>query len=213
MMRNWDWVLCVFKQYRLRILLRILFNLTSDEGINVRKIADFFATLVILSSIAVLVVWLSLDLEEEYRGKLYVVDGDSITLGVDKFRLEGIDAPEYNQTCTIKGAQYACGKKSRNHLKKLVSKGNVHCKAWQRDKYQRLLGRCYAGQIFLNEQMVKSGWAVSYGEFHSQESFARKNMIGIWAGEFIRPREWRLSTANSVETGLNSGQDKWWKTW
>ncbi len=180
---------------------------------KLRKIADYFATLTIFSSIAVLVVWLSVDLDEEYRGKIVVVDGDSINLGGRKFRLEGIDAPEYNQTCTKQGAEYACGKQSRNYLKKLVLRGNVYCKAWQRDKYERLLGSCYAGEMLINEQMVKSGWAVSFGGFHAQEATARKNLKGMWAGEFMRPREWRLLTANSVDTGVNSGQDGWWKFW
>ena len=46
-----------------------------------------------------------------------------------------------------------------------------------------------------NERMVLSGWAVAdrrlTDEYAAAEDEARKAKRGLWAGEFVRPAEWR----------------------
>jgi hypothetical protein len=43
-------------------------------------------------------------------GKAWVIDGDTIEISGTRIRLEGIDAPESNQTCTDpKGKTWPCG--------------------------------------------------------------------------------------------------------
>ena len=156
-----------------------------------RKIADYFSTFAILVSIALLVAWLAMDMDTEYSGSVFVVDGDTIIIGKDKIRLEGIDAPELKQLCLRSGVEYRCGIKSRGHLKQLSRKGNMRCSAWQRDKYERLLGRCFVAKVDVNAKMVSDGWAVAFGNYYVEEKQARKLDAGMWVGEFERPREWR----------------------
>jgi endonuclease YncB( thermonuclease family) len=48
-----------------------------------------------------------------------------------------------------------------------------------------------AGEKNLNRLQVENGWAVAYGEFEAEETAARLNRMGLWAGTFDRPREWR----------------------
>ncbi len=162
------------------------------------KIADIFSTLVIFVSIGLLIIWLSFDLEEEYSGFITVIDGDTVIIDQEKIRLEGIDAPELRQECTKNGESYQCGQISREYLKSLARRGQMLCKAWQRDKYERLLGRCHVGQIDINGQMVRDGWAVAFGNYYAQEKQAREAGSGIWSGDFDRPREWRI-THGSIE--------------
>jgi len=178
-----------------------------------RKIADIFSTLVIFGAIAVLITWMSLDLETEFTGPVYVADGDTVIFGKEKIRLEGIDAPEFDQLCSINGAEYKCGTKSRAYLKALVKTGNFRCKAWQRDKYERLLGQCYVGDKDINAQMVRSGWAVSFGDYYGEEALAQKEKAGLWAGKFDRPRKWRRIRGSAVELNSNPGEGAWWKIW
>ncbi len=156
------------------------------------KIADIFSTLVIFVSIALLIIWLSFNFDEEYSGLVRVIDGDTVVIDQEKIRLEGIDAPELRQVCVKNGKSYQCGQTSRKHLKSLAGHGQLLCKAWRRDKYERLLGRCYVGQIDINGQMVRDGWAVAFGNYYAQEKQAREAGSGIWSGEFDRPREWRI---------------------
>ncbi len=124
-----------------------------------------------------------------------VVDGDSLQFGNQKVRLEGIDAPEFTQTCTIAGQAAECGKLARTHLRNLIAGRPVECSGWQTDKYDRPLVRCTVGGTELNAAMVRDGWAVAFGDFELEEAEARNASRGLWQGEFAEPRDWRREHA------------------
>ena len=126
-----------------------------------------------------------------HQGRAVIADGDTIELSGQRIRLEGIDAPENNQTCQGKTGPFNCGREARRKLAALANNGQVRCTGWQSDKYGRLLGSCTAGKTDLNREMVASGWAVSYGQYAAEESSARKSGLGLWQGEFQRPADWR----------------------
>lgn len=136
---------------------------------------------------------------EKLQGAATIVDGDSLILGGKKLRLEGIDAPEYRQICRLRNVDYSCGHKSRQHLNQLIAKHTVECKGWQRDRYARLLVRCTVANIELNREMVSSGWALSYGDFLSEEAAARAAKRGVWQGQFERPSQWRKMRGDLTE--------------
>lgn len=125
-----------------------------------------------------------------------VVDGDSIMAGGREIRLSGIDAPEYFQTCyDAGGKEYACGKKARRALEKLVGK-DLSCKRAARDKYGRDVSVCFSRGVNINEKMVEIGWAVAYkrytDEYNGAEKLAKKNKRGIWQGRFMKPELYRI---------------------
>lgn len=143
-------------------------------------------------------------------GSAVVNDGDTITLGEERIRLRGIDAPEYNQVCVAGGREYSCGLRSRDALVALVGLRRVNCSGHERDKYGRLLAVCQVGDIDLNSRQVEAGWAVSYGDYHAQEDVARLAARGMWAGSFDRPREWRDTHGGMAETEhVSSGILDW----
>lgn len=126
-----------------------------------------------------------------HQGRAVIADGDTIELSGQRIRLEGIDAPEYNQICQGKSGPFNCGREARRKLAALAGAGPVRCTGWQEDKYGRLLGSCVAGRTDLNREMVASGWAVSYGHYATEEAAARKAGLGLWQGNFQRPADWR----------------------
>ncbi len=128
-----------------------------------------------------------------------VNDGDSLTLGAQRIRLRGIDAPEYAQTCVKNGENYACGRRSREALAKLIGGKSVSCSGWEHDRYGRLLAECTAAGVNLNRMQVTSGWAVAYGDYLEEEAQARQKKLGLWAGPFDRPRDWRDSHGGLAE--------------
>ena len=138
------------------------------------------------------------------HGKATVNDGDTLTLGQERIRLRGIDAPEYNQICQRKGEDYACGRQARNALVSLIGDRTVSCSGWERDRYGRLLGVCTAGDVDLNAALVAAGWAVAYGAYSAEEQRAREAGAGIWAGSFQEPRDWRDAEGKSPETRFDS---------
>ncbi|RUW65389.1 thermonuclease family protein, partial [Mesorhizobium sp. M2A.F.Ca.ET.067.02.1.1] len=90
-------------------------------------------------------------------------------------------------------ADYPCGKLARQSLVRLIAGRPVSCSGWQRDRYGRLLGDCRAGDTDLNPAQVRAGWAVAFGDFETEEAVARAAKVGIWAGAFEEPRDWRDS--------------------
>ena len=129
-------------------------------------------------------------------GSVHVVDGDSLRMDDTDIRLYGIDAPEYRQSCRDKhNAGYACGKQSANALRGLVQGREVSCTSIETDRYNRAVSVCKIGDIEINGEMVRLGWAVAYSR-HSLsyvrlEAEARKAKRGIWAGTFELPEAYR----------------------
>ena len=128
-----------------------------------------------------------------------VNDGNSLTLGNERVRLRGIDAPEFNQTCEKAGSIYPCGRRSRDSLNMLVRGKQVSCTGWERDRYGRLLGTCSAAGTELNRTQVEKGWAVAYGDYFDEQDVAQSEKRGLWAGSFETPRDWRDTHGGMVE--------------
>ncbi len=136
-------------------------------------------------------------------GAARIIDGDTIEIAGERVRLEGIDAPETVQTCGSGGrAQWHCGKTAARVLTKLVSGRPVSCNSRGTDKYGRVLGVCYVGDLDINAEMVRRGHAWAYVKYSSsyveQEAEARARRIGIWQGEAqpaweFRKKRWQGS--------------------
>src|SRR3954471_20946119 len=63
-----------------------------------------------------------------WSGEAVVLDGKTIQVGTVKYRLEGIDAPEFDQMCIDQKADpWACGVEARNQLAALVGNAEVRC--------------------------------------------------------------------------------------
>lgn len=116
-----------------------------------------------------------------------VIDGDTIVVLLngkkERVRLIGIDTPEagrpYFEEAKNKTKELVLGKKVR--LEKDVS---------ERDKYGRLLRYVYVGNVFINAELVKQGYAMVYtfppdvkyaDYFLKLQKEAREKELGLWA--------------------------------
>ena len=165
-----------------------------------RWLFDTVLTVAILGLLILLAARLDRVERRSLEGRATVNDGDSITLGADRIRLRGIDAPEFTQTCRKDGADYPCGRRARDALVGLIGGKPVACAGWERDRYGRLLAACTAGGKDINRGLVESGWAVAYGDFQAEEQAARQRGAGLWGGSFDRPREWRDQHGGMAES-------------
>lgn len=135
------------------------------------------------------------------RGPARVVDGDTLEVAGEKVRLHGIDAPELAQTCArANGAAWHCGWTAALRLEEVIGGRPVRCLGAERDRYGRLIARCYVvGQtgptLDLGGALVVRGLAVAYRryslDYAGTEATARAARAGIWAGTFVQPEEWR----------------------
>ncbi len=129
-------------------------------------------------------------------GAADIIDGDSFRLGKDEIRLNGIDAPEYRQTCRdAAGREWSCGREAARALRGLVASRIVDCTGLDADRYGRLVSRCAIGDLVLNAEMVRLGWAIAYRRhgtlYVREEAEARRGRRGIWRGTFDLPEDWR----------------------
>lgn len=129
-------------------------------------------------------------------GTPIVTDVDTIRIGAERIRLEGIDAPERAQSCQrADGTAWQCGRASTRALTDLIAGRTVRCEISGRDRYNRSLGICWLGDLDINGWMVSQGWAVAYRRYStryvSDEDEARLAGNNLWSGTFDMPWQWR----------------------
>lgn len=121
-----------------------------------------------------------------------VIDGDTIELSNDeRVRLIGIDTPERGD-CYYKEA------KSRLEQLALGKEVILQKDITNRDKYNRLLRYIYLDDIFINDVLVKEGYAKAYyykpdtkfyKAFRESEKDAKQNELGLW--KYCRISIWK----------------------
>lgn len=125
-------------------------------------------------------------------------DGDSFVIGTRKFRLHGIDAPEWKQLCAdAGGSNWQCGALSRRALSALLAQPGLTCKVDAQDRFNRSVATCATANTGdVAAQQVRAGMAITnefnglraYGE---EEDAARTAKRGLWQGSFTDPKLWR----------------------
>ena len=147
--------------------------------------------------ILTLVLFLPMSLAmADVTGKASVVDGDTIWIGKTKIRLWAIDAPETNQECHRNEIPWKCGVASTEHLKSFIANKSVTCEDRGKDHYKRMIGKCRVGSLDIGAEMIEAGMAMPYwkygGDYYKQVFFeARGQGIGMFAGTYVPPWEWR----------------------
>ena len=122
-----------------------------------------------------------------------VSDGDTVHVLAGKqkakIRLDRIDAPESRQ-------EY--GREATKHLADLIFGKTVKVLYDKKDRYGRILGTIFMGDLEVNLEMVATGNAWHYRQFDKTiaycdaERMAREKELGLWANPSpICPQEWR----------------------
>lgn len=123
-----------------------------------------------------------------------VIDGDTIRLdGVGSVRYIGIDAPERDEP------HY---REARRYNEELLAKGEINLEYGRArfDRYGRTLAYVYVrddagGTVFVNEELVRAGWAATLeippdvefaAAFRRAEEEARREGRGVWAADGAR---------------------------
>lgn len=139
-----------------------------------------------------------------------VIDGDTIQLeNGDKVRYIGIDTPE---TVDPSKAIQCFGKEASNKNKELVEGKEVRLvkDVSDKDRYGRLLRYVYVGDLFINLELVKQGYAYSYtyppdvkfqNIFVEAQKTARENKLGLWSA-CAENTETKPTQTNNVSTNV-----------
>lgn len=151
--------------------------------------------------VGVLSMSVNLAMAEVISGQATVIDGDTIKIEGVSHRLQYIDAPEYKQTCTKGKVDWLCGAEAAKKLRKMIRSRSVDCESNGLDRYGRHLSVCKVGSRELNAEMVATGYALAYIKYGDQyakyEKKARAKKLGLWAGEFVKPWDYRSRPRDS----------------
>jgi len=146
-----------------------------------------------------------------------VRDGHTIQLGDIVYRLDGIDAPELDQTCIDDHADpWTCGIEARDQHTKLINGRNVRCDDFGLDKTRRRhIGVCNVEgeSASLNQQLTKLGFAVSAEpalKVHAKDdaASAKAGSLGLWKGCFAAPQDFRSGKKDGPLTGSACRADR-----
>jgi endonuclease YncB( thermonuclease family) len=147
-----------------------------------------------------------------------VKDAGTLQLNGVTWRLDGIDAPEFDQVCIDEHADaWTCGIDARDQLAKLIGDRQVRCGDLGLDPAykKRHLGICTVeGETSsLNQLLVRQGFALNFdpaakGRFKEDETNARDNRRGLWKGCFVAPQEFRRGRKDAALLGDSCRADR-----
>jgi endonuclease YncB( thermonuclease family) len=144
-------------------------------------------------------------------------DAGTIQLADVTYRLDGIDAPAFDQLCIDEHADtWTCGAEARDHLASLVGNRQVRCEDLGTDatSKRRHIGICTVeGETTsLNQLLVRQGFALNLDPsakgFKEDEAGAKDNRRGLWKGCFVAPQEFRHGRKDGTLLGGSCRADK-----
>lgn len=136
-------------------------------------------------------------LPAQVQGTPRVLDADTWDLAGLRLRIDGLDAPELDQTCGSADAPWPCGREAAAALRAHLRGRQARCRLHGRDRHGRALATCHADGEDLQRWLVCNGWALATGtagdgsDYQLDEIAAERDGSGIWRGDFIPPRQWR----------------------
>ncbi len=113
---------------------------------------------------------------------LAVIDGDTLRIGNDVVRLEGIAAPARGLSCGTKAApDQDCGVAAANALASLILHAAIACTIKGHDDQGRPVATCVSAGTSVADALVRDGWArATTAAFRDSEAAARAAGRGIW---------------------------------
>jgi endonuclease YncB( thermonuclease family) len=135
-----------------------------------------------------------------------ITDADTIVIGGETIRLQGVDAPETDQICLdSRGGLWNCGIVARNRLIQYIGSRETSCATNGKDAFGRWLATCSTNEGDLSAWLVREGLGMAFVRYSkayvAEEAIARSAQKGMWAGAFIAPWDWRTRTASTAILG------------
>ena len=140
---------------------------------------------------------------ETITGASRIIDGDSLEVAGQEIDLQGVDAPEMDQTCSWPKKQINCGLIAKSALMDLTAGATVVCDIEAVQGNGVALGVCRAAGYDLAEGMAHTGWAVATEDapshYKAAMAGAQTAERALWKGRFTPPWIWRANAEKTSE--------------
>lgn len=132
----------------------------------------------------------------DVAGRIGVIDADTLDVGDVRVRLFGIDAPEKKQTCERANGQiWRCGLWATQQVEHRYDGAWAVCDEVDRDRYGRVVARCFVGGVDIGKQLVDDGIATAYlkysNAYWNDEVIAKGKRLGLHGSRFETPASFR----------------------
>jgi endonuclease YncB( thermonuclease family) len=131
----------------------------------------------------------SLSVGGEFSGTATVIDGATLDIKSNRFRIWGIDAPERGAWCYSYDRRWKPMEDSKIALRRCAEGKTVTCRIQKIDHVwfrQVHFSECWTGDgQDLGECMIRAGWATDYtcysgGYYRDLETEAKNKSLGLW---------------------------------
>lgn len=133
----------------------------------------------------------------DVAGDAVALSGDTLEVGGQRIKLDGIIAPVEGQICRQNGRPYDCHRIATTALMDLTAGMRIRCVPLHTRFDHVLVATCFAAGYDLSEGMAYTGWALgdpkSGGRYRRFEAQARRHKHGLWRGDFVPPWQWKKS--------------------
>jgi nuclease-like protein len=190
----------------------------ADEGAPIEMRLQLFFRSAITSSIAAVLALSAFSITDQaWAATAIAKGGGAIQIGRLTYKLDGIEAPELDQTCIDDHADsWACGVEAHDRLSAFIAGRDVRCETSgpTSDKKWRI-GLCtVVGESdSLSQLMVREGFALAFdpsgkGRLGDEQTIAKNKHRGLWKGCFIPPQEFRRGRRDGPLLGEACRADK-----
>ncbi len=116
----------------------------------------------------------ALDTRPTIAGAARFVDADTLDIGAVRIRVQGIDAPEQNETCTrADGSEWRCGLWATGETIRRFEGRHLVCHDLGQRSYDRVVGTCLADGEDIALALVRDGIAMACPRFANEHPHSR----------------------------------------
>ncbi|MFN3745782.1 MAG: thermonuclease family protein [Hyphomicrobiaceae bacterium] len=145
-------------------------------------------------------------------GRAWAIGGDTIRIGQQSIRLDGIEAPDRDQTCLrADNRRWRCGEAAQIALSRLVAGRQVHCEPAGKGEAGIVRASCSVAGTDLAGALVEGGHVLAesglMARYRSAQTKAQQAKAGIWSGPGApeRASEWRARLWNEARAQAPQG--------
>jgi endonuclease YncB( thermonuclease family) len=136
------------------------------------------------------------DEDSAVEGRAVALSGEMLRVGRTTLRISGIEAPADGQVCTSPRARrWRCDEAAQAALSRLVRGERVACTFAGSDDGGIRLATCHNGEKDLGAELVRNGHVFAteglFAPYGTLELEARDAKVGVWAGDAVRPANYR----------------------